>query len=71
MYYTFDKDRYHEQGLMSDWCVKNFGEGQWIGEPYPKKWEGLPDWTIHCMFGTTTFAFKHEKDYHWFLMRWA
>lgn len=71
MHITFNKDRYHQQGLISQWCVKNFGPGQWIGERYPKDWEGLPNWTIHCMFGQTTFAFKNEQDYSWFLLKWS
>lgn len=71
MHYTFDKDRYHQQREMEAWCKKQFGEGKWIGGPYPKDWTGLPNWTIHCMFGTTTFAFKNEKDYNWFVLKWA
>ena len=70
-YITFDKDRYHLQNDMSAWCVKHFGEGQWITGPYPEEWEGLPNWTIHCMFGRTTFAFKKQRDYAWFILEWA
>jgi hypothetical protein len=44
---SFGKDSYHLQNEMSQWCVKHFGEGQWINEPYPKNWTGLPEWTIH------------------------
>jgi hypothetical protein len=68
---SFGKDSYHLQNEMSQWCVKHFGEGQWINEPYPKDWTGLPEWTIHCMFGNTTFAFKESKHYTWFVLKWS
>jgi hypothetical protein len=71
MYIAFDKDRYHEQREMESWCEAQFGQGKWIGEVYPKDWEGMPDWTIHCMFGRTTFAFKNKRDYTLFLLRWS
>jgi hypothetical protein len=71
MYVTYGKDYYHLQNEMSQWCVKHFGEGKWIGDRYPRDWTGLPRWTIHCMFGHTTFAFKQRKDYHWFLLKWG
>lgn len=70
-FYTFDKDRYYQHIEMCDWCRENYGPGKWIVEPYPTEWRGLPDWTVHSMFGRTSFAFKNEKDYTWFLLRWA
>jgi hypothetical protein len=71
MYITFGKDRYHEYLEMRCWCEQHFGLGKWIGESYPKDWTGLPNWTIHSMFGNTTFAFKNKRDYAWFLLRWS
>lgn len=71
MHISFDKDRYHEQREMEQWCEQQFGKGAWVGSPYPKEWTALPDWTIHCMFGQTTFAFKNEKDYALFILRWS
>ena len=70
MHITFNNSRYHEQNEMSQWCVEHFGEGKWIGEHYPKDWTELPNWTIHSMFGNTTFAFKNKKHYNWFILRW-
>jgi hypothetical protein len=71
MHFSFDKDRYHEINDIQMWCVQQFGEGKWVGEPCPKDWTGMPNWTIHIMFGNTTFAFKDEKQYNWFILRWA
>jgi hypothetical protein len=70
-YITFGKDKYHLHLEMQAWCKQQFGEGKWISYPYPKDWTAMPDWTIHSMFGNTTFAFKDEKQYNWFILRWA
>lgn len=70
-YILFEKDRYHQQREMRAWCEEQFGEGKWIFAPYPKDWTGMPNWTIHSMFGNTTFAFKNDRDYEWFLLKWA
>jgi hypothetical protein len=70
-YITFDKEKYHLHLEMQEWCKQQFGEGKWISYPYPKDWTSMPDWTIHSMFGNTTFAFKDEKQYNWFILRWA
>jgi hypothetical protein len=71
MHYNFGKDRYHEINDIQMWCVQQFGEGKWIGEPYPKDCTAMPNWTVHSMFGNTTFAFKDEKQYNWFILRWT
>jgi hypothetical protein len=71
MHITFDNTRYHLNREMEQWCRDNIGEGKWIGEICPKDWTGMPDWTIHSMFGNTTFAFKNEKQYNWFTLRWS
>lgn len=70
-YITFGKDDYHLQNEMSQWCVQHFGEGKWISERYPNDWTNMPNWTIHSMFGHTTFAFKQSKHYNWFILRWS
>lgn len=70
-YITFGKDRYHQQGEMERWCKENFGPGKWIGDIEVKEWEGLPEWTIHCMFGNTTFNFKNPKNLTLFILRWG
>jgi hypothetical protein len=69
-YITFEKDRYHEHLIMQSWCEEKFGPGKWIYDPYPRDWTGMPAWTIHSMFGRTTFAFKDDKHYNWFILKW-
>ena len=72
-YITFGKDRYHEHREMEQWCAENIGKGQWIMSQFPSTWKGMGDlrWTIHSMFGNTTFAFRSKKDYAMFLLRWS
>lgn len=70
---TFGKDRYHLNGAMETWCADHIGKGGWTyGSPVT--WEGMKSdwvWVIYSMFGNTTFAFKEQKDYNWFVLRWA
>jgi hypothetical protein len=68
---TFGKDQYHLQNAIQDWCEEQFGPGRYIYQSYPKDWTGLPNWTVHVMFGRTTFAFKDDKHYNWFVLRWS
>jgi hypothetical protein len=71
-YITFGKERYHEHGRMEYWCSKHFGPGNWISEPVVKDWNGMQvNWTIHSMFGNTTFSFKDPKDCVMFILRWS
>lgn len=70
-YLTFGKEHYHLHCEMEDWCEKYFGQGKWIFDRFPKDWTGLPNWTVHSMFGNTTFAFKDAKHYTLFVLRWA
>lgn len=69
---TFRKSRYHQHVEMEDWCQKHIGPGQWY---YPSTdiWEKLGDslWVIYGSFGNITFAFKEEKHYMLFLLRWS
>lgn len=68
---TFGKDRYHLQREMEFWCRENIGPGCWTSGT-PKTWEGMDGnvWTIHSMFGNTTFCFKEQKHFNWFVLRW-
>jgi hypothetical protein len=67
MHITFEKDRYHEQHLMEQWCRDNIGQGGWHTiDSEPAEME----WWMNCMFGRTTFAFKNKRDYTLFLLRW-
>ncbi len=69
---TFNNTHYHLNGEMEEWCRTYAGEGGWHYDT-PKLWTGMGDkvWSIHSMFGNTTFAFKEDKHYHWFLLRWS
>lgn len=68
---TFGKDQYHLTAAMEYWCANRIGKGGWSYST-PKTWEGMNDWSwvIHSAFGNTTFAFKEEKHYTWFVLRW-
>jgi hypothetical protein len=69
---TFGKDRYHQHTEMQNWCTSKFGPGNWISERTVKDWEGMQvNWTIHSMFGNTTFCFKDPKDLMHFIFRWS
>jgi hypothetical protein len=70
-YITFGKDKYHLHREQQTWCERQLGPGQWIGERYPKDWTNMPAWTVHSMFGNTTFSFKNSKDYIMFILRWS
>lgn len=69
---TFNNTRYHLNGAMEEWCRKHIGAGKWIGNRLTT-WEGMEPnvWAIESMFGNTTFMFKEDKDYMWFLLRWS
>jgi hypothetical protein len=61
---TFGKERYHLNGAMEYWCADHIGKGGWLRE-----YDDM--WNINSIFGNTTFKFKNEKDYTWFVLRWA
>lgn len=69
---TFNNTRYHLNGAMEYWCAEHVGMGGWHYDT-PKSWAGMGDkvWSMNSMFGNTTFAFKHERDYTWFVLRWS
>lgn len=69
---TFDKDKYHLQREMETWCKKYVGEGGWTNGA-TENWDSMGSklWTITSMFGRTTFAFKEEKHYTFFILRWG
>ena len=69
---TFGKDRFHLNTKMEKWCRDNLGPGGWTYDK-PKTWEGMGDksWSIHSMFGHTTFAFKDPKHLTMFILRWS
>ena len=60
---TFGKDRYHLNEEMAKWCRDKFGLGGYIPPA-----DG--PWMMRTMFGNTTFAFKEQKHYNWFVLRW-
>jgi len=63
---TFDKDRYHLNDAMEQWCYANIGKGGWRPRPADG---GL--WSMRSMFGMTTFEFVEDKHFSMFLLRWA
>jgi len=67
-----DRDRYHLIRVMEQWCEQQLGPGKWSYAPV-NLWEGLPRiaWSMCSTFGRTTFSFKHEHDYEWFILRWG
>jgi hypothetical protein len=67
---TFGKDRYHEHTEMERWCHEHIGKGGWSCFD---NWEGLDGkiWLMYSMFGNTTFAFKENKHYTLFVLRWS
>ena len=69
---TFGKDGYHLNGEMEQWCRDNIGPGMWTYSS-AQEWAGMGDnlWTMHSIFGRTTFDFREEKHYHWFVLRWS
>lgn len=69
---TFGKDRYHLQGEMEKWCKEHIGYGGWTSSS-PRTWECMEGkiWVMSCMFGNTTFAFKEQKHYTLFVLRWG
>lgn len=66
---TFGKDRYHLHREMEAWCQDNVGEGGWNSDRLV--WDEGRKWATSSMFGNTTFAFKNERDYIWFVLRWS
>ncbi len=62
----FDKDRYHLQRDMVQWCEQNLGPGGYTGvDPYTSTWS----W--NSMFGSTFFYFKNERDATLFSLKWS
>jgi hypothetical protein len=69
---TFGLEKYRLQSDMENWCNRHFGPGNWISESEVKDWTNMQvNWTIHSMFGNTTFCFRNPQDYTWFAMQWA
>jgi hypothetical protein len=62
---TFGKDRYRLNDEMEQWCRDTIGTGSWGG------YIAGDLWSIHSIFGHTTFKFREEKHYNWFVLRWS
>lgn len=61
---SFDRDHYHLQNDMVDWCREQFGYGHWnrnIGEN---------KWSVESMFGYTHFHFRDPQDAILFTLKW-
>jgi len=46
---------------VREWCVSQYGPQDYS----PNAWSR---WTNHY---NSTFRFRDEKDYHWFVLRWS
>ena len=69
---TFGKESYHLNSTMEQWCRDNIGQGRWVSGRLTT-WEDIEPnlWVIESMFGNTTFMFKEDNDYFWFVLRWS
>jgi hypothetical protein len=65
---TFNNTYFHLVGEMEIWCDDNIGKGGWL---YSFDRQDSDVWGVKSMFGNTTFMFKEEKDYNWFVLRWS
>ncbi len=61
---SFDRDHYHLQNDMADWCREQFGPGHW------NRTLGDNRWSIESMFGHTHFHFRDSKDAMLFALKW-
>ena len=72
---NFDKDKYHLQGVMINWCNEYIGENSGVSNDWvwtkPVSWEGMGKWAIMSMFGNTFFYFRDSKDALLFMLRWC
>ena len=69
---TFNNTQYHLNCAMEIWCANHFGPGNRISDRTVEDWTDMQvNWTIHSMFGNTTFSFKDPKDCTMFMLRWA
>ncbi len=67
---TFGNSSYHLQREMILWCEERFGRGTWVSHT-PETWTGLPNWTVHTIFGNTTFSFRDNRDATIFALKWS
>ena len=63
---SFDKDKYHLQNEMREWCRNAFGPGMWCN---PK--DHTNTWGWETAFGHTQYYFKHEHEASAFMLRWS
>ena len=63
----FEKEKYHQQQEMVEWCKKNIGPGGWR-EPNLERWGDL--WGIESFFGKSTFYFIKASDATFFKLVW-
>jgi hypothetical protein len=66
------QNRVHLIPEIEKWCEEQIGRGK-RGYISDNSWEGLDhiEWSICNTIGRTTFSFKHEHDYEWFILRWG
>ena len=64
---NFDRERYSEMPIITNWCLDNLGTGLWydLASITDKK----VTWSVSMAFGHTTFTFKKKSDLTLFLAR--
>ena len=68
---TFDKDQYHLNGKMQQWCENHLGPPAYSIDNIRDDGVLKNLWHYKSTFGRTTYSFKNEKDYTWFVLVWA
>lgn len=63
---SFDKDKYHLQNKMIEWCRNAFGPEMWCN---PK--DHTNSWGWDSAFGHTVYYFKNEQDFVHFSLVWS
>ena len=67
--FDFGKSQYHQISAMEQWCRANIGAGGWANPAAPMAPGHL--WTVHSMFGNTTFLFKQPSHCTLFTLKWS
>ncbi len=62
---NFEKDQFHLQPEIRDWCRNNFGPGMWMN---PK--DHTQSWGFETAFGHTKYYFKQEQQASHFMLKW-
>lgn len=70
--FIWEKNQYHLQYEMTDWCKKNIGHGGWytyIGSQNQLK--DSDQWGCWWLFGSGRFVFRTEDQLKSFVDTWS